>query len=472
MRPVFAQTNALHFAADIDTPPAVLPGGQLLYFGWQAAPITLGAPTPLLLRWATRTPADGATRLRIAAAQFMRSAGKIVASLAGSGRVLGTFDIRFPSLFQPYEITLAPGDGAAAVREGVTLKMTQGTLPFWTWTDGDGCPSELRPHLLVPGTADAMTEFRARLSSIACIQSFGWEDGCVLHGLLDLAEVRGHGTLRDTARRHFALYLRDGKQIFESRLLFSDIEGVLPLAALARLQPAHPLLELLVPFCRQKLDAEGAVIDGDTTTSEGAYTIAYPLALIGRARRSDEVERLALTQLRVRQRRLFDGQTFYRTSAEGGAKANRNWARGIAWQLLGLTHTLGVLRNRSDITDLLDDLRHFAAWVQGFQRVDGLWSVFVDETDLAPDTAGSSGIAAALALGRRDGWLPPSAGASAMKALGGLRGHLTSDGFLGGVAPANLGGGEPLQRSDYRVIFQMSMGLMAQLVAALEPRPR
>jgi rhamnogalacturonyl hydrolase YesR len=94
--------------------------------------------------------------------------------------------------------------------------------------------------------------------------------------------------------------------------------------------------------------------------------------------------------------------------------------------------------------------------------------VFVDETNLAPDTAGSSGIAAALALGRRHGWLPASADASATRALDGLRGYFTSDGFLGGVAPANLGGGEPLQRSDYRVIFQMGMGLMAQLMAALE----
>jgi hypothetical protein len=40
------------------------------------------------------------------------------------------------------------------------------------------------------------------------------------------------------------------------------------------------------------------------------------------------------------------------------------------------------------------------------------------------------------------------------------------DGFLGGVAQANKGG-ERLQRGDYRVIYQMGMGLMAQLIAAL-----
>lgn len=466
-----ASTSAQHLAADVATVPAVPPGGQLLYFGWHAAPIALAAEAPLVLRWPTGTAAAKVTRLRIAVAQFMRSTCKIEATLVGSGRVLGKFDVRFPSLFQPYEITLAPGDGPAAVREGVALRMTEGTLPFWTWTGGDGCPRELRPHLLAPGTADLMAEFHSRIRSLACLQNFGWEEGCVLDGLLDLAKVRGYQALRDTARRHLALYLRGGKLIYESRQLFSDTEGPLVLAALARLQPAHPLLEYLVPFCREHLDAEGAIIDGNTTTSEGAYTIAYPLALIARVKRSSELERLALTQLRVRQTRLFDGQFFHRTSGENGTKGNRNWARGIAWELLGLAHTLGVLRDRSDIADLLDGFRQLAGWVQDFQRGDGLWSVFVDEQTLEPDTAGSAGIAAALALGRRYSWLPASAGASAQKTLEGLRAHLTPDGFLGGVSPANLGGGEPLQRGDYRVIFQMSMGLMAQLVAALESLP-
>ena len=40
-------------------------------------------------------------------------------------------------------------------------------------------------------------------------------------------------------------------------------------------------------------------------------------------------------------------------------------------------------------------------------------------------------------------------------------------GFLDGAAPSNKGGLE-LQRSDYRGIFQMGMGLMAQLIAALK----
>ncbi|MGH9839132.1 MAG: glycoside hydrolase family 88 protein [Blastocatellia bacterium] len=98
---------------------------------------------------------------------------------------------------------------------------------------------------------------------------------------------------------------------------------------------------------------------------------------------------------------------------------------------------------------------------QGFQRSDGLWSVFVDEPKLAPNTAGSAGVAAALAIGAQQGWLGQDARTAAERCLAGLKPHLTLDGFLSGVAQANKGG-ESLQRGDYRVIYQMAMGLMAQ----------
>jgi hypothetical protein len=46
--------------------------------------------------------------------------------------------------------------------------------------------------------------------------------------------------------------------------------------------------------------------------------------------------------------------------------------------------------------------------------------------------------------------------------------HLTADGLLGGVSQSNKGG-EALQRGSYRSIYQMGMGLKAQLIAALAP---
>jgi rhamnogalacturonyl hydrolase YesR len=135
--------------------------------------------------------------------------------------------------------------------------------------------------------------------------------------------------------------------------------------------------------------------------------------------------------------------------------------------MIGLARTLEVARDRSDISDLVIHFQRLAAWVLSHQREDGLWSVVIDEPALTPDTAGSAGIAAALALGARNGWLDERARAAARHALVGLQRHLTPDGFLGGVSQSNKGGSE-LQRGDYRSIFQMGMGLMAQLMAALE----
>ena len=67
------------------------------------------------------------------------------------------------------------------------------------------------------------------------------------------------------------------------------------------------------------------------------------------------------------------------------------------------------------------------------------------------------------------GWLDDGMRAAAVKCLAGLKPYLTPDGFLGGASQSNKGG-PGLQRSDYRVIYQMGMGLMAQLIAALNGR--
>jgi hypothetical protein len=48
-----------------------------------------------------------------------------------------------------------------------------------------------------------------------------------------------------------------------------------------------------------------------------------------------------------------------------------------------------------------------------------------------------------------------------------LAAHPTPDGLLGGAAQSNKGG-DSLQQSSYRVIYQMATGLKAQLMAALE----
>lgn len=465
-----AARPARHLGARVLTAPDVpLPAGKRASFGWQTAAI---ADSPLVLRWDGIRSGETPTELRITVGLDVRDEKVIVATLPGSGRIVGTFDVRFASLFQPYAIPLAPADAAAVLRDGVELRVTRGS-PLHVLVAGPDLPAELQPHLLVPGTLDRRTEFLARFGSLASIQPWSWNEGCVLDGLMDLGALPHRAAFRSVAKAHIAHFVRDGRLVYENQVsAVSDgkvygIEGTLPFAALALLEPRHALLELPVKFWLAHRDRDGAIIDNPQTSSEGAYTVGYPLALIGVARGDDDLQRLALEQLRVRHARLFDGRTFWRTRNTNNITGNRNWARGVAWQLLGEARTLRALRSHPAAAGLVPAFRELADWIQRFQRDDGLWSVFVDEPPLTPDTAGSAGLAAALAIGAQQGWLGGAARAAAARCLAGLDAHLTPDGFLGGVSQSNKGG-EALQRGNYRVIYQMAMGLRAQLIAALE----
>jgi len=95
-----------------------------------------------------------------------------------------------------------------------------------------------------------------------------------------------------------------------------------------------------------------------------------------------------------------------------------------------------------------------------------LWACYLGEPETGSECAGSAGIAAALALGARNGWLPRGSMVAARRAWKGLLAHLTPDGFLGGASQGNCCG-EAFQRSGYRVIYPMAMGLLLQLEAAL-----
>lgn len=460
-----------------------VPEKQRAPFGWQVTTVTSADKPPLVLKWDALPDDAHPTHLRIAVGLDERDEKLVEVLLPQSGRLLGTLDLRFVSQFQVYQLALPPADVADVMREGASLRLAKGS-DLEILTGGSDAPAALLPHLLVPGQASPREEFFQRMSSLAVVQQFGWMEGCVLDGQLDLSVLPDHAALKETAQRHLDLFFREGKLVYENHISApSDgrlygIEGGLPFAALARMQPGHPLLSLPLEFWQTRRRTTGAIQDGPHLSSEGAYTVAYPLALIAKLRCDEKLMQDALYQCRVRQARFFDGREFWRTYDDDGKRGNRNWARGIAWQMLGTARTLEVARDRSDISDLIIHLQRLAAWVQSRQREDGLWSVMVDEAQLTPDTAGSAGIAAALAIGARNGWLDDNARQAAQRTLSGLDPHLTPDGFLGGVSQSNKGGLE-LQRSDYRSIYQMGMGLLAQLIAALsqpelqgQPPPR
>lgn len=460
-----------HVARVVSAPEVTLPTGKRRPFGWQTVVVAASGGAPLVLAWPDLAAEARPTHFRLAVGLDERDEKTVEVFLPKSRRVVGAMELRFVSQFQVYELALTAAEVVDVRREGVGLRLTKGS-DLEVFSGGADLPAVLQPHLLVPGTADATTEYFARMQSLACVQQFGWMEGCVIDGLLDLSAVPAHAAMREAATRHLGLFFRDGQLIYENHVSApSDgklygIEGSLPFAALARVEPANPLHDLAVKFWRSRLRPSGSIQDGGSLTSEGAYTVGYALAEIAKVRKSEELMKLALAQVRLRQAALFDGKEFWRTLADEGKRGNRNWARGIAWQILGLTRTLVVAKDRDDIADLVAALRQMSTWVIRLQRDDGLWSVFADEPKLTPDTGGSAGIGAALAIGAKHGWLDTEARNAAKKTLGGLRAHLTSDGLLGGVSQSNKGG-EGLQRGDYRSIYQMGMGLKAQLVAAL-----
>lgn len=464
--------QARHLPAQlVSAPDLPLTNRQRPPFGWRLVTVSSGAQAPVALAWPDWATAVTPTHFRIAIGLDERDEKTVEVFLPQSGRVVGRMELRFVSQFQVYQLSLTANDVTDLRREGLALRLTKGS-DLEVFIAGEDVPAALLPHLLVPGKASAMEEFFARLNSLACVQQFGWMEGCVLDGLLDLGELPAHAPLKAMARKHLALFFSDERLIYENHLSVPadgriyGIEGSLPFAALARVEPRHALHELALAFWESRQRPNGSIQDGGSMTSEGAYTVGYALAEVARARQSDELMRRALTQVRVRQARLFDGREFWRTYSDNGRRGNRNWARGIAWQILGLTRTLAVAKNRDDIADLIIHLQRFAQWAIAQQRPDGLWSVFADEPTLTPDTAGSAGIAAALAIGVKHGWLDDPANTAARKSLAGLQSYLTPDGFLGGVSQSNKGG-EALQRSDNRSLYQMGMGLMAQLIAAL-----
>ena len=443
-------------------------------FGWPI--VALAADAPITLTWPNHRLSDHTGGwLRFTTSVDDRENRHISVRLAMSGQVLGACDIRHAPSLTPCELRLDAKAVAAAVREGLVLSVEGGSRPLWLLAPG--LPPEavaLAPHLLSDvGTGAAAQVFFNTLASSATLQPFGWMEGCVLDGLYDLYVASGDRRFHRALQVHFNAFVhRDGKLIYENpRGEVADgklitIEATLPFGVFAKVDPEHPLLGLALDFWRTRTTAAGVIQDGDTLSAEGAYTIAYPLALIAGVRGDADLARLAAEQLRVRCRRLWHEGARWLRCTDRGERTFRNWARGVAWYFLGLVRTTSVLHAFMDTTEFEAEVRACAAFVRRHQGDDGLWACFFGEPSVSADTSGSAGIAAALALGHRAGWLEDSDKEAAARTWAALLRYLTPDGLLGGAAPANRGG-EALQRSSHRVLSPIGMGLMGQLAAAL-----
>ncbi len=461
------------FTSAIEAPDLDVPEGKRVSFGLDAIPVL---PDGILTRlyWSAAS-SDVESRLRLMIALDVREEVLIEVIALQTEKVIGTLDIRYAYVCQPFEMLLNPEQTASALLDGVGLRMVQGTKALWFFNAVVPETTLFRPHLLTRAGGAPLQHFYQRLTSLDSIQPFSWMEGCVLDGLLDLSHSNAtSANAQLSLKAHLEQFIDSKKRLFyedpQSRPVddrIYGIEGTLPFAAIAETWPNHRLIEQVVSFWRMRITENGAIVDGGTLSAEGSYTIAYPLALIAQQKNDPELLDLALRQLILRRDYLVHENGLYLRYHQDGTRSFRNWARGCAWYMLGLARTLIWLGKDSVTAELRAEFERVAAWIKAYARSDGLWSCFVDEHEVAVDTSGSAGIAAALALGAKNGLLDESYRVLAAQTFESLQTYLTPDGLLTGVAQSNRGG-EALQRSDYRVISQMGMGLMGQLAAALE----
>lgn len=434
---------------------------------------------PVIMNFPDLTLNENDFYFRICTAIDIREELSIGVWLPESHTQIGCFDIKYAHPFQPFEIRLPRKYIHEIMRQGLALKMHEGNNEGWFISSGkDSVAFGLQPQILsgrYPGKADQLL---ASLCSMNSLSPFGWLGGCVHDALLELS-LRGSLEAKRTLEKQLAFFLDNANGVnFEDPHTrpvvgrFHSIEDLLPLAAIVSLYPKHPSVQLAVDYCLNISDEMDLIANSSHVTSEGCYTLAYPLVKIAISRHDKDLARLAVRQLDLRIDWLSTesvvSQSSYLREDLTRHTGFDNWGRGITWYLLGIVKTIYMLEN-SELSGFVDtrkaknEFLRAVKWISKYQDETGSWSSFVDRPETLPDSTTTSGIALAMAWGIHAKWLPEEAYLpKAILARSWLRNQLTADGFLQGISQINRGG-EKLQANGYRVISQFGMGLMAQL---------
>lgn len=312
------------------------------------------------------------------------------------------------------------------------------------------------------------------LHTRGALDYLGWMIGCTTTGLWDLYAATGNPRFLQSLKRMLAgvgetfVSPRSGETLLSPSavILNSRLESFAPVAALAQIQRLEPTPEreaALRASARKILEVIHT--PRDFLTTEGCFTLSFPLAAIAKTLGEPEGLDLALGECLERWDFLVRGGRILQRAYRDGRTQMVNWARGTAWLVLGTMQTLRQLPP-GHRPELLSRLRQITPLLLERQHREGLWNVFIDRPDAGPETSGSAGIAASLAIGAREGWLGTEARAAAERCLEALEPYLEPDGCLGGVSQHNPAGEEALQLG-YRIRSAWGTGLYAQLVAAL-----
>ena len=382
--------------------------------------------------------------------------------------LIDSLDLSLGTPFQLVQCKIQEKYLADVLKNGLKVQLKGNGGPVGVFTHTALGLDNFLPHILIPGKASPREEFLNRMASLASLTEYGWQEGCVIDGIAKLSENATDGSrYKNGLEKHMSLIfpLKDSINHNYEKI---GIEFTSCLAQLALWKPNHPEVEHVVNYWKSKTDSAGIIKNGNTIVAEGNYTVAWPLAVIAQQLNKPELADEAIRQLRFRRDNLIDeeGAIWLRYNIHTQKRTFRLWSRGLTWYVLGLAKTLDVLPNPPK--DLIEELRRATDYLISIQGVDGLWTVFAGDSLTAPETSGTCGIATAIAIGVRRGWLENNAKEAALLALQGVEERLTPDGYLDGVAEENKGGIE-FQRKTKGSICNWGMGLFAQLLAELAP---
>jgi hypothetical protein len=320
-----------------------------LGFGWKSFAVgEPGAPASVLKGLGEAAPAvpDGAEcRLRLTNSIDVRDAFAIAVATA-DGQAVGTFDLRFAGLYQVQELPLSPVQAREILARGAVLRMVSGPKPVWFFAPSPGAspapdPVQL-PHVLVAASRPVRhAQFDQRLRGLVMLQGFGWQSGCVSEGILDLGESRQDAALIEAADRYLGMYFTDDGVFYENprsqpkRNRVGGVEEPLPWATLARRNPDHPAIRLGADFLLSQLDPTPVIAKGESLTTEGNYTAAYPTAVLARVLKRDDLAAKALRHLESRRIANVHGGDIYQRANPAGQGRLRNWCRGVLLVLFG-----------------------------------------------------------------------------------------------------------------------------------------
>lgn len=469
--PGFSMTKAAgpysrYPAVNIKHPESEYPSDKRIPLGRKVFPVATGKET--ILKFATVPTDNKPLFLRLTAGIDFREEKTIELFFPKSREVFGQWLFRYAYPFQPFQLPIDNRYKRRTAEEGIGLRLTQGATDAWFYGPNNSSGFDaFCPQLLSEGVFRAEDVFFDNLFSLNSLSPFGWMGGCVIDGLYDLY-LKGNQKAYNILVKQLSYFLDDNIGVrFENPHTipmdgkFNSVEDFLPFAAIAPLYPDHIAVRQAIDSSLEKARSTSIL------TTEGCYTLAYPMARMAAVRNDSTLAETAVKQLQIRTERLVEEKAIFQRGNADGVKTFKNWGRGVAWYVLGMAKTLNTLEENGfsrlqGIPELKNTLSEVTAWIIPMQNPDGLWSNYIDTPSMSADTSSSAGIAAAIAFGVAKGYLPKVYFPHAEKTYRSLMKYVTCDGFITQSSQINRGG-EELQRSTYRVITQFSMGLTAQL---------